>query len=361
MTKKSIIDERIDTLFAGINPEESVNKSERISEIDKNAPHLIDPPTVRRNSNQGALAKSTRQRLILPLGFTTVCLLTAVFVFARFQTASTAPRPNLPAPPGSVQNTPEPTNIKDTQPPSVPSGLTTTTADATSLSLAWAASSDNLGVVGYTIYRNGVSIATTSSSELTFRDTATMPDTAYNYALDAYDRAGNHSAVSASLQVNTPAQPGNLIFLRPEEDTYVSADSPASIYGTANTLRVDASPDIHAYLRFVVTGLDGKKIIRARLLLYTKSGTARGIQVRAVMDKPWNELGTSYNNAPALGDQLALSPAADSDTWIALEVTPYVTGEGRFNFGIVTDSTTAINLASRETEADAPQLVLDLR
>jgi acid phosphatase type 7 len=126
-------------------------------------------------------------------------------------------------------------------------------------------------------------------------------------------------------------------------------------------LRMDASPDIHAYLRFIVSGLNGKTIFRARLMLYTKSSAALGLRVMAVADNTWNELDTNYNNAPALGDKVALASQAETASWVEFEVTPYVTGEGRFNFGIITNSITAVSLASRETGANAPQLILDLR
>jgi hypothetical protein len=361
MSKKSKVDERIDTLFTGFNPAESVAKSERISGINILAPHLIKQIPAQQNSS------SSRKKLLFPIGFMAVCLLTGFLVFARFQNASTAAPPQQPSstqpvPTASAPtNAPIFTNIQDTQPPSVPGGLTATTADPATVDLAWAASSDNLNVMGYTIYRDGISVATASGSDLTFHDMLALPGTTYNYALDAYDQAGNHSAISAPVQVTTPAQPGNQIFLRPSEDTYVNADNPNSVYGTANTLRIDASPDIHAYLRFFVTGLNGKTITRARLMLYTESDAVRGIQVMSVVGIVWNELGTNYYNAPAMGAQIAFSPPADSATWIALDVTPYVTGEGRFNFGIVTDSITAIHLASRETGANAPKLSLDLR
>ena len=45
----------------------------------------------------------------------------------------------------------------DTQPPSVPTGLAVTSVTSSSVSLKWNASSDNVGVTGYTIYRNGAS------------------------------------------------------------------------------------------------------------------------------------------------------------------------------------------------------------
>jgi chitodextrinase len=361
MTKQSEVDEQSDAFFLGLDSRKSITPSERVSGFDRLAPHAMSPIPGERSRIP------TRQKFMIPVGLSAVCLVTAALVFARFQTASTAAAPHFLSPailPTSIISAPpEPKkfeNVQDTQSPSVPGKLTATNASDTTVSLAWEASSDNTGVVGYTIYRNGVSVATISSADLTFRDIAVMPDTTYSYALDAYDQAGNHSAVSAPLQVNTPAQPGNQIFFRPEEDTYVNAANPTTVYGTAVSLRMDSSPDIHAYLRFIVSGLNGKKITQARLMLYTKSGTARGIQVRAVTGNSWSELGSDYNNAPAIGDLLASSTPTDNAAWIALDLTPYVTGEGRFNFALVTNSSTAVSLASREAGAEAPQLIIDL-
>jgi len=361
MTKEYKTDKRIDTFSTDASFKKSIAKSGQVSGFDKIAPHVLTPIPEKQN------LASIRQKSLIPVGLTVICLLTAVFVFARFQTASTAaslPEPPTPIISKTIPKTPNITQIQgkqDTEPPSVPGKLTATDISDTTVNLAWEASSANGGVAGYTIYRNGVSIATTSGSELTFRDITAMPDTAYSYALDAFDQAGNRSAISAPLQVNTLAQPGNQIFLRPVEDTYVNAENPTSIYGTAGSLRVDGSPDIHAYLRFIVAGLNGRKIIQARLMLYTKSGTARGIQVRALAGSSWSEMGSDYNNAPALGDVLAFSPTANNATWIAFDLTPYITGEGRFDFGLTTLSATAVNLASREAGAEAPQLILDLR
>ena len=42
----------------------------------------------------------------------------------------------------------------DTTPPSQPAGLVTTTVDSSSVGLAWTASTDNVGVTGYRVYRN---------------------------------------------------------------------------------------------------------------------------------------------------------------------------------------------------------------
>jgi hypothetical protein len=158
----------------------------------------------------------------------------------------------------------------------------------------------------------------------------------------------------------TPGQSISMVFV-PVADTYVNAGSPQSIYGKAVTLRVDASPNVHAYLRFNVSGLGGKTISRARLMLYANTKAPKGIRAFAVADNTWSESTTNYNNAPAMGGQLALSPAAAASTWTTLDITPYITGEGSFNLGIFTDSATATSLASRQAGANAPQLILDLR
>ena len=90
----------------------------------------------------------------------------------------------------------------DTTPPSVPTGLVSTGATASQVDLSWHASTDNVGVAGYTVYRNGTVIANAGST--TFSDLAAAPNTKYTYTVDAFDAAGNHSAQSSSTTVTTP-------------------------------------------------------------------------------------------------------------------------------------------------------------
>jgi len=91
----------------------------------------------------------------------------------------------------------------DTTPPSVPAGLTATSGSS-SVALSWNASSDNVGVAGYAVYRNGAALATVGASTLSYTDTAVSSVTQYTYAIDAFDAAGNHSAQSASVSLTTP-------------------------------------------------------------------------------------------------------------------------------------------------------------
>ena len=59
------------------------------------------------------------------------------------------------------------TPINDTQAPSVPSGLATTSVISSSVSLQWSASTDNSAVAGYKIYRNGSLLTSTSNTSYT--------------------------------------------------------------------------------------------------------------------------------------------------------------------------------------------------
>src|SRR5881392_2647353 len=93
----------------------------------------------------------------------------------------------------------------DTTPPSVPTGLTASAVSSSQINLSWTASSDNVGVSGYRVYRNGTQIATTGATS--FANTGLSPSTTYSYTVAAYDAAGNLSAQSSPASATTPAPP----------------------------------------------------------------------------------------------------------------------------------------------------------
>lgn len=89
----------------------------------------------------------------------------------------------------------------DTQAPSAPTGLTAKAIDRRHISLTWRASIDNVGVVGYRIFRNGKQIATVTSTS--YVDPGVYAGYLYKYVVRAYDRAGNISAASNMVQLYT--------------------------------------------------------------------------------------------------------------------------------------------------------------
>jgi hypothetical protein len=76
----------------------------------------------------------------------------------------------------------------DVQPPTVPTLLSATAISATEVDLAWTASSDNIGVAGYQIIRDGSAIASIPGPALTYADTTEASATIF--AVKAYDGAG---------------------------------------------------------------------------------------------------------------------------------------------------------------------------
>lgn len=99
--------------------------------------------------------------------------------------------------------------LADTTPPTVPTGLVSSAQTVNSISLSWAASTDNSGVVsGYKIFRNGTQVGTSGTTS--FTDTGLVQNTAYAYSVAAYDPTGNTSAQTASSSFSTTSKPGDI-------------------------------------------------------------------------------------------------------------------------------------------------------
>ena len=73
----------------------------------------------------------------------------------------------------------------DNQAPSVPSGLTVYKISPTQNDLSWTASTDNVGVTGYKIFRNGSQVGT--ATETRYRDSGLTGNTSYGYTVSAYN------------------------------------------------------------------------------------------------------------------------------------------------------------------------------
>jgi hypothetical protein len=247
----------------------------------------------------------------------------------------------------------------DSTAPTTPGNFSATASSSTKVDLSWSASTDNVGVSGYTIYRNGSPIKTVSAVQLSYSDSSVSAGSTYSYSVDAFDLSGNHSAQTAPLSVTIPGGAGSMTFAD-QADTYVNASSPTSNYGTGSTLRTDASPDVHSYLKFTVSGLSGKSISRARLMVYANTSSTVGISALSVADNSWDEKTMTYNTAPALGSVLASSGAFSSGTWVSLDVTTFVKAEGTYSLGLTTPSSTASSFQSKEASSNHPQLIIDL-
>lgn len=95
-------------------------------------------------------------------------------------------------------------SIADTSAPSTPSGLTASPASASQINLSWTASTDNVGVTSYKLYRGGALIATLGNVT-SYSDTGLTPSTTYSYTIAACDAANNCSAQSTAATATTQA------------------------------------------------------------------------------------------------------------------------------------------------------------
>ncbi|AFH59988.1 glycosyl hydrolase family 18 protein [Paenibacillus caseinilyticus] len=101
--------------------------------------------------------------------------------------------------------TTSPASAADTQAPTVPAGLKASGVTSSSVSLSWTASTDNVGVTGYEVYRGTVLAGTAAGT--TFTVSGLAASTAYSFTVKAKDAAGNVSAASTAVSATTSAPP----------------------------------------------------------------------------------------------------------------------------------------------------------
>jgi hypothetical protein len=89
--------------------------------------------------------------------------------------------------------------------PTVPTGLTATPISSAQINLSWTASTDNVGVTGYKVYRGGILVG--SPATTTYSDTGLTAATRYSYTLAACDAANNCSAQSNPVSAATMSAP----------------------------------------------------------------------------------------------------------------------------------------------------------
>lgn len=151
----------------------------------------------------------------------------------------------------------------DTTPPSVPTALTATPLSDSQIDLTWSASTDNVGVAGYRIYRGGIQIGT--RADPSYSDTGLSPSTTYSYTVSAVDAAGNASAPStaASAATDAPAA-GATARLNPLSDTFLNLDEAVhSAEPTLNTYTWPAQQIANAVLmKFDLSGLPPGAVVQ---------------------------------------------------------------------------------------------------
>ncbi|WP_329126797.1 galactose-binding domain-containing protein [Streptomyces sp. NBC_01465] len=236
------------------------------------------------------------------------------------QLALTATRPTAPM-----------VGVGDTVPPTAPGGLQVIGHSATSISLAWTASTDNSGVSGYRIMRitgsTSTQVGSTAGNVTTAIVSGLTPSTAYTLYVQALDAAGNVSPQSNQVGVttDTETQPGTNLAL----GKTISESSHTQIYGSSNA--VDGNPNTYwessnnAFPQWLQVDLGLATTVR-RLVLKLPPATAWGtrtqtLSVQAGPTTPptaqLSSLNCTFN--PATGNTVTVSlPSAVTARYVRL-------------------------------------------
>ena len=220
------------------------------------------------------------------------------------------------------------TTPPDTTAPSAPTGLTTSVA-GTSVSLGFTASTDNVGVTGYSIYRDTTGGFVPSSanrianiSATNYTDTGLSSGT-YYYRVTATDAAGNLSTPSETATAVVAPPPPVTVVVQPTADAMVYQVNPNTNYGADLQLSargVVSNASIASYLKFLLPEAPAGRTLSAVSLQVRTStdptaGTSDTPQFSLVTGS-WSESTITWNNRPTGAGSLlgTLSGATASNT-----------------------------------------------
>ncbi|MEO7294668.1 MAG: DNRLRE domain-containing protein, partial [Candidatus Limnocylindria bacterium] len=245
------------------------------------------------------------------------------------------------------------TTPADTTPPSPPTNLGTAVVSANRVDLTWTASSDNVGVTGYRVFRDGTLIATSGGTS--YSDTTTLPNSSYDYHVRAVDAASN---ISSASNVATAVTPNTLVstFL-PTADATIQAAAPTATGGAGTTVEVDNNPIKHALLKFTVSGVGGRSVTSVKLRVYCTSGSKVGGVFARVANSSWSESTVTWNTAPAAGTTVATLGRVAIGSWYEVDLASFISGDGTYTIRVSSTSSDGAAYSSKEG-ANAPQLVI---
>jgi fibronectin type 3 domain-containing protein len=268
------------------------------------------------------------------------------------------PPANPPLQPITVTNFSTQPTVCDTTAPSAPTNLTAGAANPTTINLAWTASTDNVGVTNYLVFRDTLPSPIASVVGTAFSDTGLTPLSSHSYRVLAIDGAGNLSGFSNTATANTPA-----------DTTAPSAPADLTAVGSTSTtinLSWDASTDNVGVVGYQVFR-DGGAVAIATVSTTNFSDTGLGVgsthtyTVKAV-DAANNQSGASNTiTASTQGNDVtpptvptALTATGSSSTTIDLNWTAStdnfaVTGYKVFRDGGATEVATVSTTSFSDT------------
>lgn len=136
----------------------------------------------------------------------------------------------------------------DVDAPTTPTGLIATSISTSQIDLTWTASTDNVAVTGYRVFRDSTQIATTTTNN--YSDIGLASSTSYSYVVQAFDVVPNYSTSSATTTTSTLA----VVVPSPSSGIIASGSGPAPNFQISG-VRVLASDDDSITIAFNTSGI----------------------------------------------------------------------------------------------------------
>jgi len=167
---------------------------------------------------------------------------------------------------------------------------------------------------------------------------------------------------AAVMTVVAPSASAASTTFTPTADTYVNSTSPNTNYGSSTQLGVDASEVKHSFLKYDVSGIT-EPIASVKLRLHVDdvagAESNNGGTWKLMSNTAWVESSVTYNAQPAIdGATLGTLGNVARNSWVELDLTGKITGNGTFSIGGLSTSSNGADYDSRESGATAPQLVI---
>ncbi|MGH2572455.1 MAG: DUF7594 domain-containing protein [Actinomycetota bacterium] len=162
-----------------------------------------------------------------------------------------------------------------------------------------------------------------------------------------------------SVQDATAAPPTDVFTFGPEADAYVDSAQPSTSFGASRYLWVDASSVKRSFLRFQLTGLNGRTLTSVRLRLYQTDASPLGGSVWSMSSNAWDE-SVTWQTRPAIdGSLLGSFESVQPSTWYELGLDQsLITGDGPLSLAMDSSHSDGARWGSRE-HARPPQLVVE--
>lgn len=239
----------------------------------------------------------------------------------------------------SAASSAAPVSIADTTAPSVPNGLRATVAGSSG-TLDWTASTDDVAVTGYSVYR-GTTADFTANAASRIAGTMTTSYTdaglevgTYYYSVTANDAASNVSAASAAVTITVvapPVQP-TVLTINPTEDAATYGAAPTTNYGAQNQLSsrgTGTNSPISSYLKFTIPAAPAGTTLTGATLRVRTSTDATAASTDAhtfsIVSGTWSAGTVTWNTRPmavgALLGTLTGASATNTNYTVSMDAT----------------------------------------